>query len=195
MKGCIALYGASCALHKGVSFSFVLSIRESRYERQLREVKRIIEERVEQEESLYVVRSYRGLVLYRIRVYLLYGVLSYRVYLYRRIFIKSFFFFFCFLSENAYPLWQSSEAIGGFTIMTIFNNPKFFRLFFSLFVLGLFFVPGLILVIALLTLIYDVVFSFGADKRFTSWLQLTFVKGTRKSFELMRGKRNPKSQG
>ena len=78
--------------------------------------------------------------------------------------------------------------------MSMFTNPKFFRLFFSLFVIGLFFVPGLVLVIAVLTLIYDLVFSFGADKRFTSWLELTFVKGTRKSFELMRGVRKPKQQ-
>lgn len=70
--------------------------------------------------------------------------------------------------------------------MNILQNPKLFRFLFALFVLGLFIAPQIIFLLALATLIYDVVFVFAPDKRVAKAVNTTFVRGVGGLFKGMR---------
>lgn len=72
--------------------------------------------------------------------------------------------------------------------MQILSNPKLFRFLFTLFVLGLFLAPQIIFLLALATLIYDVVFVFAPDKRVRKAMNFTFVRGVGGMLKGMRRK-------
>lgn len=72
--------------------------------------------------------------------------------------------------------------------MNLFQNPKLFRFLFCIFVLSLFLAPQIIFLLALATLIYDVVFVFAPDKRVRKVVNLSFVRGLGGLFKGMRRK-------